>query len=124
MLDQNWDADNSILTIRPESPLSTDDFVALARTVDPKIEQSGELAGLLIDAPQFPGWDSFGAMVTHLRFIHDHHKYVKKIAVVTNSPVADVAEHLVSHFVAARVRHFPAGQVEQASEWIADGLSH
>ncbi|GAA2425010.1 SpoIIAA family protein [Mycolicibacterium llatzerense] len=118
MIDQQWDADNSILTIRPESPLSTSDFAALAQTVDPKIEQGSDLGGLIIDAPHFPGWDSFGAMVTHMRFVHDHHKHVKKIAIVTDSPMAGVAQHLVSHFIAAEIRPFPTGQVDHAKEWI------
>jgi len=121
MLDQQWDAGNSILTIRPESPLSTDDFAALAHNVDPKIEQGSDLAGLIIDAPHFPGWDSFGAMVTHMRFVHDHHQHVKKIAIVTDSPMAGVAQHLVSHFLAAEIRPFPAGEVEHAREWITSG---
>lgn len=30
MIDQQWDAANSILTVRPESPLDTSDFAALA----------------------------------------------------------------------------------------------
>ncbi|MUL47135.1 STAS/SEC14 domain-containing protein [Mycobacterium sp. CBMA293] len=118
MIDQQWDAANSILTVRPESPLDTSDFAALAKTVDPQIEQGDDLAGLIIDAPHFPGWDSFGAMVSHVRFVHDHHKHVKKIAVVTDSPVAGVAQHLVSHFVAAQIRQFPGGQIEQARDWI------
>jgi len=121
VIDQQWDSDNSILTIHPESPLSTGDFAALNQTVDPKIEQGGDLAGLIIDAPHFPGWDSFGAMVTHLRFVHDHHQHVKKIAIVTDSPIAGVAQHLVSHFIAAEIRKFPAGQVEDATAWITSG---
>jgi hypothetical protein len=118
MIDFHWDADTSILTVRPESPLETSDFAELTKAVDPKIEQGGDLAGLIIDAPHFPGWDSFNALVSHLRFVHDHHKHVKKIAVVTDSPVAGIGQHLVSHFVAAQIRQFPAGQVDQAHEWI------
>ncbi len=57
-------------------------------------------------------------MVTHFRVIRDHQKHIKKIAVVTDSHMGDVAEHLASHFVSAEVRHFPAGQVEQARQWI------
>lgn len=60
-------------------------------------------------------------MVTHFRFVRDHQKHVKKIAVVTDSHLGDVAEHLTSHFVSAEVRHFPAGQVEQARQWVIDG---
>ena len=89
-----------------------------ALPIDPQIEAHGDLAGLIIEAPHFPGWDSFGALVSHMRFIRDHEKHVKKIAVVTDSHLGDVAEHLTSHFVSAQIKHFPAGEVEQARSWI------
>jgi hypothetical protein len=59
-------------------------------------------------------------MVTHFRFVRDHQKHIKKVAVVTDSHLGDVAEHLASHFVSATIRHFPAGQDEQARQWIID----
>lgn len=118
MLDYTVDQENSIVLVHPESALDTNDFIQLAKVVDPHIEANGDLAGLIIDAPTFPGWDSFGALVTHLRFVHDHHKHVKKIAVVTDSHLGDVAEHLAAHFASAEIRQFPAGHVEQARGWI------
>lgn len=119
MIDFELDTQHSILTVRPESALDKSDFAQLAKVVDPHIEATGDLAGLILDAPKFPGWDSFGAMVTHFRFVREHQKHVKKIAVVTDSHLGDVAEHLTSHFVSAEVRHFPAGQIEQARQWIS-----
>ncbi len=121
MIEYDLDTEHSILEVRPESALDKDDFVELAKAVDPQIEAHGDLAGLIISAPSFPGWDSFGSMVTHLRFVRDHHKHVKKIAVVTDSHLGDVAEHLASHFVSAEIRHFPAGETQQARQWIAPG---
>jgi len=121
MIEHDLDKANSILLVRPESALDKDDFVELAKVVDPVIEANGDLAGLILDAPSFPGWDSFGAMVTHFRFVRDHQKHVKKIAVVTDSHLGDVAEHLTSHFVSAQIRHFPAGEVDQARKWITEG---
>lgn len=118
MIELELDAADSILRVRPDTPLDKADFAELAEMVDPVIEQGGELAGLIIDAPHFPGWDSFGALVSHIRFIRDHHRHVTKIAVVTDSHVGDLAQHLGSHFVAAEIRHFPAGQTEQAQDWI------
>jgi hypothetical protein len=118
MIDYQWDQSHSILQVRSRSPLATQDFAELARTVDPQIAAGTDLAGLIIDAPDFPGWESFGALVTHIRFVHDHHKHVKKIAVVTDSHIGDFAQHLASHFVAAQIREFPAGQIVQAREWI------
>ncbi len=121
MIDYDLDTEHSILEVRPTSALDKDDFVELAKAVDPHIEANGDLAGLILNVSSFPGWDSFGAMVTHFRFVRDHQKHVKKIAVVTDSHLGDVAEHLTSHFVSAEVRHFPAGQVEQARQWIIGG---
>ena len=121
MIEYDLDNEHSILLVRPQSALDKDDFVQLAKAVDPQIEANGDLAGLIISAPSFPGWDSFGALVTHFRFVRDHQKHIKKVAVVTDSHLADVAEHLGSHFVSAKIQHFPAGQVEQARQWIIDG---
>ena len=53
-----------------------------------------------------------------MRFIRDHEKHVKKIAVVTDSHLGDVAEHLTSHFVSAQIGTSPAGEVGQARAWI------
>lgn len=121
MITYDLDKASSILTVQPELPLDKNDFDQMAKAIDPEIEAHGDLAGLIINARAFPGWDSFGAMVTHFRFIRDHQKHIKKIAVVTDSQMGNVAEHLASHFVSADIKHFPAEQVEQARHWIADG---
>ncbi|MDT7765374.1 MAG: hypothetical protein QOC63_4794, partial [Mycobacterium sp.] len=97
MIDYDLDAAHSIVVVRPQSRLDKDDFVKLAKAVDPQIEATGDLAGVIIDAPSFPGWESFGSMVSHFQFVRDHQRHVKKVAVVTDSPLGDVAEHLASH---------------------------
>ena len=118
MIEHTLDSANSILYVRPTSKLEENDFVQLAKTVDPHIERKGSLAGLIIQVTSFPGWESLGAMASHFRFVRDHHKYVKKIAVVTNSPMGNVAEHLASHFVAAEIKHFPGGELKEAEQWV------
>jgi len=119
MIDYHLDPATAVLTLRPESALQKSDFAELGKAVDPQIEQHGDLNGLIIEAPHFPGWDSFGALVTHMRFVRDHQKHVKKIAVVTDSHMGDVAERLASHFIAADIRQFPAGDIDEARGWIA-----
>lgn len=118
MINHTLDAANSILYVRPQSALERSDFAQLAQTVDPFIERNGTLAGLVIDAPAFPGWESLGAMAAHFRFVRDHQKRIARIALVTDSALGNVAEHLASHFVAAEIRHFPAGELEGARQWI------
>ncbi len=121
MIDFELDPTHSIVVVRPQSRLDKADFVDLAKAVDPQIEATGDLAGVIIDAPSFPGWDSFASMVSHFRFVRDHQKHVKKIAVVTNSALGDLAQHLASHFVSAEIKHFPGGETEAARRWIAGG---
>ena len=121
MVEHKLDTTDSILYLRPTSALAAEDFAKIASTVDPHIEATGGLAGIVIEAPSFPGWESFGATAAHFRFVRDHHRRVKKIAVVTDSTFGKLAEHLASHFVAAEIKRFPAGQAEAARQWILTG---
>jgi hypothetical protein len=122
MIDHQLDTANSILHVRPQGALSQDDFASLARAVDSFIDTTGGLAGLIIETPEFPGWEGLGAMVAHFRFVRDHHKHTRKVAVVTDSAVGHLAERLANHFVSAEIKHFPAGQVEAAKRWISSGV--
>ena len=79
---------------------------------------SFRFCGIILEAAKFPGWDSVGALAAHLRFVREHHKRVRKIAVVTDSAMGNVGEKLGSHFVAAEIKHFPAGQAEAARQWV------
>jgi hypothetical protein len=118
MLDPNLDRDKALLHLRPTGKLRKEDFEQLALLVDPFIEESGRLRGLVIETTSFPGWVDFPAMIQHLRFVRDHHRKIARVALVTNSLVADFAQHLASHFVAAQIKHFGARELDVAREWI------
>jgi hypothetical protein len=118
MIQHSFDAEHAILYVRPKSALEKSDFEALARIVDPYITTSGGLAGLVLEIGSFPGWESLGAMAAHFRFVRDHHKQIRRIAVVTDSALGKVAEQLASHFVSAEIKQFPAGGREAATQWI------
>lgn len=118
MIESSLDTAHSIFYVRPKSALEQADFAKLAEKVDPFIEATGGLRGLIIEAPTFPGWESFGAMAAHVRFVRDHHRRIEKIAIVTDSALGNVAEHLASHFVSAQIRRFAAGELDSAKQWI------
>jgi hypothetical protein len=120
MIEHSLDTTNSILYVRPKSSLQESDFEQLAKTVDPHIEKAGSLGSLILEVAAFPGWEDFGAMVRHFRFVRDHHRHIKKIGVVTDSPLGNVAEHLASHFLAAKIKRFPSGELEAAKQWVMD----
>jgi hypothetical protein len=118
MIEHSLDEKNAILHIRPGSALAKTDFEGIAALVDPYIEKRGKLAGIIVEFDEFPGWQSLGALAAHLRFVREHHRLVRRIGVVTDSALAEVAPKLASHFVAAEIHHFPAGQSETAKAWI------
>jgi SpoIIAA-like len=119
MIEHTLNTAQSILHVKPKAAFEKQDFEQLAKTVDPYIEKTGGLAGVIIEAPSFPGWEGLGAMAAHFRFVRDHHKRIRRIALVTDSALGQVAEHLAAHFVSAEIRHFPVAQLEAARRWVA-----
>jgi len=120
MIEFILDKDLAVVHVRPTGPLRKEDFDALAKTVDPFIEQTGELKGLLLEVARFPGWEDIGAAVRHIRFVRDHHRKIKRVAIVTDSVLGEAAEHVASHFVAAEIQHFHADCLRKEKEWLGD----
>lgn len=118
MIEYELDRETAILHVRPTGALAGEDFVRLANEVDPFIDRTGDLAGLILEVSRFPGWENLGAAIRHFRFVHDHHRRIKKVAVVTDSPIGELAEHIAAHFVAAQLRHFAADRLDEARQWI------
>lgn len=117
MIRLEWLRDQSVLRLTPESPLQEADFEKLSDEIDPVIAAKGKLAGLMIYARSFPGWDSFGSLAAHVRFVSRHHRNVGRIAVVTDSSLAKIVP-LVALFVAPEVKHFAANDEESAAAWL------
>jgi len=118
MLSVNIHEEDGIVVLEPHGALTENDFIAAATIVDPFIERQGKLNGVMIHAKDFPGWDSFTAMLTHLRFVRDHHTKVARVAMVTDSMLGDLAEVLTGHFVQAEVKHFKFNEFKQARLWL------
>jgi hypothetical protein len=118
MLKADLVRDGGILILTPEGRLSARDFEALAKLVDPYLEEKGELRGLMVDAPKFPGWEDFAALLSHLRFVRDHHRKLRRIAVVSDSAFLSVAPKVAAHFVSAEVKTFEANARDAALAWL------
>ena len=111
---------NRIAILEPNGPLSKKDFELAANVIDPYIEMSGSLNGLIIHAESFPGWDSFAALCSHLEFVKDHHKKISYVAFATDSMAGDFAKIVASHFVNAEIKVFSFQELELAKKWIKD----
>lgn len=121
MLTVKIDKEKGIALLEPDGPLSKADFESAVKVIDPVIEQHKHLNGLIIHTESFPGWDSFAALSTHLKFVQEHHKKISRIAFVTDSMIKGLAESVGSHFMSAEIKGFPYQELEQASAW-ASGI--
>jgi len=107
-----------IAILESDSELSEADFISATKIIDPYIEKSGKLNGIIVHVKSFPGWDSFSALIKHLNFIKEHHKKVFHVAFATDSPMGGLAEHIASHFVSAKIKSFSFSELEKAKIWI------
>jgi hypothetical protein len=121
MISFEIDECTGVLTVKPEGKLEARDFMDLSQTVDPYIEKEGGLVGLIIVTEKFPGWKDLGAMVEHMQFVRSHHREIARIALVTDSTIADAAESLGKHFIKASIKHFPFAGLAAAKNWIVKG---
>ena len=118
MLDYSIMKPEGILVLKPNAPLTEEDFGGLSATVDSYLSDHAKLHGVLIHTRKFPGWENFGGFTAHMHFVREHHKKVERVAVVTDSQIAGIAESLGNHFTSAEVRHFPFPDDVKALDWL------
>jgi hypothetical protein len=110
--------DDAIVIVEPTGPLSEDDFTGLTESVDEYLESHESLMGLLIHASEFPGWEDFKGFIGHMKFVKNHHRKIKKVALASNSRIASVAPTLTKHFVSAEVKSFAYEEGDDALIWL------
>jgi hypothetical protein len=110
-----------VIVVEVKEALRAQDFDALATTADEWIEAHGDLQGLVIHAREFPGWENLGSLLRHVRFVRDHHRKVKRIALAADTKLANLAASLGEHFARAEVKRFPSGELENAIAWAGGG---
>lgn len=110
-----------ILIVEPIGPLESADFEKLVQEVDPYISEKGELNGLMIYTKSFPGWDSFAAFLSHMKFVKNHHQKIRKVAAVTAGSFLSIMPQVVNHFVQAEVKHFDYQDKDAALQWLTTG---
>ena len=119
MLQHEMLTDKGVLIVRPEGPLSKNDFSALAADADAYITAHGGLNGLIICAEAFPGWDGLDGFVSHFKFVRNYHSKIRKVAIVSDSNVMELLPRIAKHFVNAELRNFKGGREVEALAWIA-----
>ena len=118
MLSIEMDRESAIAVLQLHGELREKDFDTISNIIDPYIEEHGKLNGLIINTKDFPGWESFGALIKHFKFVKDHQKKITHVALVTDSAIVDFAEKFAKYFISAEVKHFDFSDFTQAEDWI------
>ncbi|MET8942779.1 STAS/SEC14 domain-containing protein [Streptomyces sp. NPDC004542] len=111
--------ESGVLLVEVEQPLRAQDFDTLARTVGNWLKTHDALAGIVVHARAFPGWENIGGLLRHIRFVRDHHREVGKVALAADSRFAGLAPHVVNRFVQSEVRQFGYAELDDAVAWAA-----
>lgn len=110
--------ERGVLVVEPHGRLRAEDFDALDAAADTWIESAdGSLRGVVVHARQFPGWENLGSLLRHVRFVRDHHRKIRRVALAVDGTIAQIAPALVDHFVQAELKQFGADDLEAAIVW-------
>jgi len=111
-------SDKGILIVKPLTPLAKEDFIAITQTANGYIESQGMLNGLVICFKRFPGWKNIQGLCSHLRFVRNHQRKIRKVAFVTNSKIVKIVINIVKYFVHPEAKYFKYNQESSAMQWI------
>ncbi len=111
--------DLGIIVVEVKQALRAQDFDSLAFTADAWIEAHGDLQGLVIHAREFPGWENLGGFLRHVRFVREHYRKVKRIALAVDSKLASLAPKIAEHFIQAEIKSFGYDELDSAIQWAA-----
>jgi hypothetical protein len=98
--------EDGMLIVRPRTTVTADDFRAIAHAVDPDVRANGKL----IEALSFTGWEDFGALIEHVRFVRDHHRKIDRVAAFTESKILTIAPKIAEHFAPPEFKVFRSGE--------------
>jgi hypothetical protein len=110
--------DGDVLAVRPDGPITREDVATLTRTADQYLAGHPKIAGVMTETRTFPGFASIGAFADYAHFIAYHHAHVRRVALVTDSALAPIAEFMANHVVGVQMRHYPFAEGAAAGAWL------
>jgi hypothetical protein len=72
----------------------------------------------MIETQTFPGYADLKAFADHVHFVAGHHSRVLRIALVTDSALAPIAEFVANHVVGVEMRHYRFDERAAALTWL------
>ena len=110
--------DEGLLHLEPKDSVSSEDIDSVRQEIDDFLGKGGVLNGILVMAPDFPGWKSLKSLLSHFEFVSDHHDKVGRVAILTEDSAVNTVAPAVDTLVSAELKTFAVDDKEVASEWV------
>lgn len=108
---------DNIVIARPKDSLTADDLTAFAEKLNGYINKHDQVPNLVFHAPSIPHWEGIDALKRHFKLVRDHHRLIKKVAVVSDSKLIWLLKPIADHFTAAKIRRFSEDAFDDAVNW-------
>lgn len=118
MLNYSIQEPEGVLVLKPDAPLKQEDFTGLSASVNAYLAKHEKLRGALVYSKKFPGWDHVSGFTAHMHFVREHRTKVERIAVVTDSIIADAVELMATSFTPAKIKRFHFAEYDAALAWV------
>jgi SpoIIAA-like len=108
---------HNIFVLTPAKAITSDDIAQLNRQINDYINAHDKVPNLVLRAERVPVWENFEALTDHIKFVRNHHRLVKKVAIVSDAKLVWLVRPVVDSFTGAKVRRFSADAFDKAYAW-------
>ncbi len=115
MIEQLEQSAGKTVGFKVSGTIDKGDYKVLADGVQALVDQVGDV-NVLLDVTDFH-WEKVSAWGADLKFGHDYHKKIAKMAIVGDKKWEKWASHLAAPFYAREAKYFDAEVAESAWEW-------
>ncbi|HEV3118902.1 MAG TPA: STAS/SEC14 domain-containing protein [Gemmataceae bacterium] len=113
-------AGGKILVVNLSGKLTKEDYEHFVPEVERLIRQHGKIR-MLVQMQDFHGW-TVSALWEDIKFDLKHFNHVERLAFVGDRKWEAGMAAFCRPFTAARIRYFDESQIEEAFQWIAEGI--
>ncbi|MDX1683183.1 MAG: STAS/SEC14 domain-containing protein [Phycisphaeraceae bacterium] len=118
-MDITYRTEYAILEVKPDGPLSEDDFGHLESELQSiRSDADRDLKGVLIKTESFPGYEQLSDVLGHGEFVLDHADDVSKVAICTDSTIGSLVAGLGQLFGGAETKTFSYDETDDAEKWL------
>lgn len=121
MLLHQLNKEKGTLHLEPKDKLEKEDFESVQRELDNYLKDNRKIKGVLIKAPEFPGWKDIEGLFSHLDFVKEHHDAINRVAIVTEDSKVTSSAPAADAMVDAEVKTFALSDENIATEWVENG---